>query len=252
MSDATPEPLPEMDHTGGHKESQYHPRLGWEICQRMCWGQTIRQIAADPQMPSYATIFRWRRMHADFAEMYDMCRAKLAWKHQVEAASLAKAKALQREREIAAGTRRRRPAGSGQKSTYDVRVAFEVCRRVAAGQALSAVARQPGMPSLKAVYTWLKRFPEFEALYLIALDERAYWFDEEMHHRAVSTHWLASHDWIEALEGKRGRLTPKRYRPEGRVRPKVDWVEALPGLVFGDQSQHWPRGHFLCGILEDD
>ena len=84
---ATPPPLPRMDHEGGDKESQYHPRLGDEICRRMCAGQTIREIVADPAMPSYATIFHWRKLHGDFAAMYDACRDKLARKRQLEAAS---------------------------------------------------------------------------------------------------------------------------------------------------------------------
>ena len=70
-------PLPVIDHTGGHKRSQYHPQIGWEICQRMCDGLTIAQIAADPDMPSYATIFHWRKVHWDFAAMYDACRDTL-------------------------------------------------------------------------------------------------------------------------------------------------------------------------------
>lgn len=258
MSDETPTAapalpdLPEMDHTGGHKESQFHPLLGVEILRRMGRGQTIRQIAADPQMPSYPTIFRWRRMHPDFAEAYDQVRAALAQAAQNRDAARRAAKLAEREAQIAAGTRRRQPAGAGQKSTYERAIAFEVCRRVASGQALSAVAKARGMPSLKAIYTWLKRQPEFEALYLIAREEQAYWFEAELHHRAASTHWREGGGWVEVLDGKRGRLTPKKYRPEGRRRPKVDWVEAIPGLVFGDQSWRWPPGHFMCGVLEDD
>lgn len=57
-------PLPAMDHTGGYKVSQHHPALGAEICRRMWAGQTIPEIAADPQMPSHATVFRWRQRRA--------------------------------------------------------------------------------------------------------------------------------------------------------------------------------------------
>lgn len=248
----TPPPLPRMDHEGGDKESQYHPRLGDEICRRMCAGQTIREIAADPEMPSYATIFHWRRLHHDFAQMYDACRAGLARKAQLEDAGRRARREMDRAAQVAAGLRRARPKGSGRKSTYDVAVAFEVCRRVAGGEALSRIARAPGAPSLKAIYTWLKRFPEFEALYLIALDEQAFWYEHEIYHRLITSDWRLGAGPVEAVKGRRGRRTPKKYRPQGRERPKVAWVEALlPDLVFGDQSWRWPPGRPFGGMLDD-
>lgn len=242
-----------MDHKGGYKLSAYRPALGAEILRRMAAGQTIKQIAADPAMPSYPTVFRWRQMVPEFAEAYDTVRLALARRAQVEDVVRRRAELAAREAQIAAGTRRRRPAGSGRRSTYDKAVAIEVCRRVAGGAALSAVAGQPGMPSLKAIYTWLKRFPEFEALYLIALDERAFWSREEVFHRACTTHWAAGGGWVGEIRERRGRLTPKKYRPGGRVAPKgIEWKGEIDGLVFGDQSWRWPRGRRLNGVLDEE
>ena len=249
--DARP-PLPAIDHTGGFKDSQYHPRIGWEICQRMCNGLTIRQIAADPAMPSYATIFHWRKVHPDFREMYDMCRDKLAWKHQFEAASLAKATAMRRAAEVAAGTRRRRGVGAGRKSTFTLEAAEVICHRLAAGEALSAICRDRAMPSLKAVYTWLKRFPQFEAMYLAAREEQRMWLELKIEHVVCSCHWTqldAAKAQVAQLQERLGRLTPKRYRPGGRVAPvKVEGA----GPVFGDHSGPWPRGRLLNGVLDED
>ena len=53
-----PLPLPAMDHTGGHKRSQYHPTIGAVICVLIEAGLTVAQVAADPGMPSYCTIFQ--------------------------------------------------------------------------------------------------------------------------------------------------------------------------------------------------
>lgn len=248
-----PSPLPTMDHTGGYKLSAYHPAFGAEICRRMWAGQTIKDIAADPQMPSYATVFRWRQMVPEFAAEYDKVRVALARRAQRVEAERRAAKLAAREVEIAAGRRRRRPAGAGRRSTYDPAVAIEVCRRVAGGAALSAVSAQPGMPSLKAIYTWLKRFPEFEALYLIAKDEQAFWLREELFHRALTTHYEAGGGWLRELRARRGRLTPKTYRPGGRVAPAgIEWEGVIPGLVFGDQSWRWPPGHLFNGALDED
>lgn len=248
-------PLTVIDHKGGAKASQYHPNLGWEICQRICDGLTIKEIAADPAMPSYATIFHWRKMHPEFAAMYDACRGKLAWKRQMEAASLARASAARREQEVARGLRRRRPAGSGRKSTFTMEAALAVCVRLAAGQALSAICARPDMPSLKAVYTWLKRFPVFEAMYLAAREEQRMWLELKIEHVASSCHWTqieAGKAQVAALQARLGRLTPKHYRPEGRAAPVALAPEGYCGPLFGDHGRRVARGHWLNGLLDED
>lgn len=222
MSRAPRPPLPAIDHVGGFKDSQYRPDIGWEICQRMCDGLTIRQIAADPAMPSYATIFHWRRVHPDFAEMYDSCRDKLAWKRQFETASLARARALRRDAEVAAGTRRRRGVGAGRQSTFTLAAAEAVCDRLADGEALSAICRDRAMPSLKAIYKWLQRFPEFEAMYLAAREEQRMWLELKIDHVIGTAHWSTldqAKAQVAHLRERLGRLTPKHYRPRGRVWP---------------------------------
>lgn len=247
-------PLPVIDHKGGAKASQYHPNIGWEISQRICDGLTIREIAADPAMPSYATIFHWRKIHPDFAAMYDACRDKLAWKRQLEAASLAQATAVLREREIARGLRRRRPAGAGRKSTFTMEAALAVCVRLAAGEALSAICARRGAPSLKAVYTWLKRFPEFEAMYLAAREEQRMWLELKIEHVAASCHWTqldAAMAQVAQLQGRLGRLTPKHYRPGGRTASVTLEAEG-DGPLFGDHGGRVARGHWLNGLLDED
>ncbi len=255
MARAPSPPLPVIDHTGGHKRSQYHPQIGWEICQRICDGLTVREIAADPDMPSYATIFHWRKMHADFAAMYDACRDKLAWKRQMEAASLAAATAVLREREAALGLRRRRPAGAGRKSTFTMEAALAVCVRLAAGQALSAICARPDMPSLKAVYTWLKRFPVFEAMYLVAREEQRMWLELKIEHVAGSCHWTQldlAKAQVAQLQERLGRLTPKHYRPGGRAAPVALAGEDEAGPLFGDHGGRVARGSWLNGVLDED
>ena len=251
MARAPSPPLPVIDHTGGHKRSQYHPQIGWEICQRICNGLTVREIAADPAMPSYATIFHWRKVHGDFAAMYDACRDKLARKRQLEAASWAAATAGWREAQIAAGWRRRRPAGSGRTSTFTMEAAMAVCERLAAGEALSAICRDRAMPSLKAVYTWLKRFPVFEAMYLVAREEQRMWLELKIEHVAGSCHWTQmdlAKAQVAGLQERLGRLTPKHYRPRGRAAPVKVGGE---GPLFGDHGGRVARGHWLNGVDED-
>jgi hypothetical protein len=80
--------VPSMDHAGGWKPSQYRRRIGEVICARIEAGETVKQVAADPAMPAYCTIFQWRKMNPDFAAMYDAMRARLA-QGRIEAADLA-------------------------------------------------------------------------------------------------------------------------------------------------------------------
>ncbi len=76
---------------------------------------------------------------------------------------------------------------------------------------------------------------------------------EELFHRAVTTHYAAGGGWIGELRERRGRLTPKKYRPGGRVPPPgVKWKGEIDGLVFGDQSWRWPRGYLFNGAFDED
>ena len=69
-------PLPKMDHTAGHKHSQYHPTIGRVICTLIEAGLTVRQVAAHRDMPSYCTFFQWRKMNPDFDDLYRTIRGR--------------------------------------------------------------------------------------------------------------------------------------------------------------------------------
>lgn len=139
--------VPAMDHMGGHKESQYTPQMGVAIVVRMAQGLTIRQIAADPAMPSYATIFHWRKLHEDFAWNWELVR-------RMQAAV----------RVGAWESRPKRTRPGGKKSSFTVERGEAVCAWLREGVAMSAINAMPGMPSARVVYTWLKREPAFRAM----------------------------------------------------------------------------------------
>src|SRR5258705_7274036 len=61
----------EMDHTGGWKPSQFNPGLGEMILDRLSQGETIAEVCADPEMPSAATLHRWRHVHRGFGAAYE-------------------------------------------------------------------------------------------------------------------------------------------------------------------------------------
>jgi hypothetical protein len=49
--------------------SSYCDEVAEEIFQRLCEGESLTRIGADPTMPCLATLMRWRRYHPEFAEL---------------------------------------------------------------------------------------------------------------------------------------------------------------------------------------
>lgn len=151
-------PMPPMDHTGGLKDSQYTPEMGWVIIGRMADGETIKQIAADPAMPCYATIYHWRKLHAEFAYAWESVRMLQAY-HRVE--------------RWAARPAQTRPGG--KVSSFTEARGEAVCAHLREGVPMSAIHALPGMPSVKVVYTWLKREPRFRQMVAEAREEALSW-----------------------------------------------------------------------------
>lgn len=200
-----------MDHTGGFKDSQYTPAMGDLIIQRMARGETIRRIAADPAMPSYATIYHWRRLHPDFADLWEQVRMLDA--HLRVAAWDAKLA-------LPPGAWRR-----GRKSSFTPEDGLAICMLLADGVAMSAINAMPGMPSAKVVATWLRREPEFRAMVGEARREGLRWLalqGQIAWEKGLDLLPVMSRELFKQLkaerayfEGRIGLLTPKVY---GRFR----------------------------------
>jgi hypothetical protein len=212
--------VPAMDHTGGWKASQYSPGLGAIILARLREGQTIKEVCADPDMPSQATLHRWRHVHADFGVVYErMVDARAA--HRRMMTRLKRERWLEWARiEAKIGRRRTRTWVSGAKCTYETGRAKAFCARVAKGQPVYRVCAEPGMPSCKAVYGWLRRYPEFVAMYVAAKREAIVWLgfriemivDQTLDGPISAAQFRAIKRRAARLEGQIGRLTPKTYR----------------------------------------
>lgn len=203
----------EMDHTGGDKLSQYSAPIGQEICRRVAAGMTIRQIAADPDMPSYATVFHWLKIHPDFAEPYGEVRKAVA------AARLAARAASDVRRAAEAKAARRGPVprdwGAGRRSGYSLALADRFCRAIADGGTLKTVTARAGMPSVKQVYSWLRQHPAFREIYAQARAEQRFVLElrrDAVIMGATPQTLSGAKRRVAWLEGRIGRLTPKVYR----------------------------------------
>lgn len=199
-----------MDHTPGAVGSQYHRKLGREICRRMAEGQTIRQIVADPEMPSYATLFHWRKIHPEFATLYDGVRDALAARTLARRIEIETWKPFWRAHRARLGLGRGWVAG--QKTTYSLAAAEAVCRRIAGGEPLSWITAGPAMPSAKAIYGWLRREPAFRELYATAVDQRRFHMElaiEGVALAATPATLDAAKRQVARLEGRMGLMAPR-------------------------------------------
>jgi hypothetical protein len=216
-------PIPAMDHEAGFKDTAFTWAMGRLILQRMADRETMKAITADPRMPAYCTVFQWVKVVPEFGEAYRQVRLTLArviqQEREAERAARVKAKAAAR---IAAG-KRPRDWVSGRASTYTEAVARAFCEAIEDGAAASAVVGRPGMPTAKMVANWLKRRPEFRALYVEACRRRevGLWCERDMVIDRAIDMGIAfdirqGNAEIAAIEGRIGRLTPKIYRsPDG-------------------------------------
>jgi hypothetical protein len=204
-----------MDHSSGHRDTAFTWDMGHLILQRMGARETMKAITADPRMPAYRTVFQWVKVVPEFGEAYREVRAVLAALERRERdarrALLAKARD---EARLAAGKRVRHWV-AGRKGSYTPELAEAVCAALREGASMSEVVARPGMPSSKVLYTWLRRRPEFRAMFIEACDWRAGWlaFQIEIAVEQSTPFTLAlAKQQVARLESRIGRLTPKIYR----------------------------------------
>jgi hypothetical protein len=65
-------PAPKRGATG--RPSTYTEAAAKEICRRMVEGQSLRTICKSSGMPTFVTVFNWRRAHPEFLEQYARAR----------------------------------------------------------------------------------------------------------------------------------------------------------------------------------
>jgi hypothetical protein len=119
--------------------------LGRRICERMAKGERLAVICRDPGMPTPEAVAKWSRSKPSF-------EAALAW-----------AKRLQR-----------REAQRGWSAkTVCVQLSDEVFQRLCEGDSLTAIGRDPQMPSMATLMRWRKSFPEFEETVQLGMRVRA-------------------------------------------------------------------------------
>jgi hypothetical protein len=110
--------------------------LGRGICERLAQGELLYAICRDPGMPTPEGVATWARGKPAFAE-------------ELRAARLAGG----------------RPEGTrGPVFSYCEATGQTIYERLCEGESLTAIGRDPTMPSLSTIFYWRRRIPAFEAL----------------------------------------------------------------------------------------
>lgn len=60
------------------RPTDYSPELSDLICERLAQGESMRSIARDDSMPAMSTLFKWLRIHTEFAQQYAIAKEESA------------------------------------------------------------------------------------------------------------------------------------------------------------------------------
>jgi transposase-like protein len=180
--------------------SVYSEALGAAICARVAGGESMSAICEEAGMPDRHTLNNWARAHPAFAAALKAARLRA----RTEARLADRAALAARE----ARDRRGRP------STYNLAVAQVICERLANGETLTAIGRDPTMPGFGTILGWVKRHPEFEAMYVQARQMFAdYLLDQARDGALASTHATVWSDRLrfDTIRWMTARMAPRKY-----------------------------------------
>jgi len=183
LRDLAPDPEakpPWMDHTvGGGQYCQYTPEMAAIILARIEAGQTVRQVAADPDMPSYRTIYDWVESQPDFGEAWSEMRRERARARREEIIRRGSA-AWEVEIRDALAEGRKPWKKAGRKSTWTLERGEALCDLIHDGLNTRAACARPGMPDPPMVHRWLRNHPEFRESYTRAVRFRDFRLADEV------------------------------------------------------------------------
>src|SRR5262249_53516311 len=114
---------------------------------------------------------------------------------------------LSAENSVTTDTARKR----GRPSTYSVGITEAICERLALGQSLRQICCDETMPSRRAVFQWLAKYPQFARQYAAARSEQVYRLADEVLDIADGEPDIArAQRMIDARFAWIGRLRPRK------------------------------------------
>ena len=132
----------------------------------------------------------------------------------------------------------------GRPTRYDANMAAEICGRLAAGESLAAICRDPSMPVQTTVYRWIGTIPEFRELYACAREDQAETLADQIQD-------LADEQPAQVVDDKgiarvdNGWVTWQKNRVDARK-----WVAAkLKPKKYGDRVTNQHEGGMTVQVL---
>ena len=126
----------------------------------------------------------------------------------------------------------------GRTTKYTLELADDICERLACGESMRSVCRDPKMPAVSSVFKWIREDAEFSSQYAKAKEESADALMEEMLDIADN----GTNDYMENLDGD-GNCVGYRLNGEFLQRSKLrvdvrKWAASkLKPKKYGDKTQ---------------
>lgn len=119
---------------------------------------------------------------------------------------------------------------------YSQPLVDHICERLADGESLRAICRDPDMPRLTTVFLWLDRYPEFLKQYERAREVQAETLAEEIleiSDDGSADYVVRSHDGEYEVEVDRDHIQRSRLKVDARK-----WIASkLKPKVYGDSQR---------------
>ena len=125
----------------------------------------------------------------------------------------------------------------GRPTKYSKAMGARICARLAMGESLRTVCKDPKLPSVQTVFNWFDRYPEFLDHYTRAKQESADAFADEILDIADD----GTNDWMEMQDKQTGEITGYKVNGEAlqRSRLRVDtrkWLASkMKPKKYGDR-----------------
>lgn len=167
---------------------RYSQAVAERLCARLAAGELLYRIARDPDMPTPEAVAKWAKAKPEFA------------------AALLKAR---RDGGRPAGTK-------GQPFGLCEHVTHEIFERLCEGESLTAIGRDPTMPSLSTIFNWRRKFPAFDAEMRTGMRIRAEVLADrggELADAATPETAYLTHVRLSHLRWRVGVMAPWEFRP---------------------------------------
>lgn len=183
--------------------TKWSQALGDALCARLAGGELLYVVLREDGMPTPEAVAKWAKARPAFG--------KALW-----------------EARRAGG----RPAGArGPVFTYREDVAAEIFERLCEGESLTAIGRDPTMPSLKTLFYWREHIDGFDDLVMLGKRIQAERYcDEGMEIARAATPGTAyaTHVLLAQLRWTAGVMAPRVFRtkpvePPGEAR-RIDLI----------------------------